>query len=122
VATATVAYPDDFLAKIRRAATTEGTRFVHLLSPCPPGWKVPSEYAIRYARLAVATRVFPLLEIENGRRWRLTVQPPAQPLQAYLEGQGRFRDLIGNPDVLARFTATVEDRWQYILDRCRASE
>ena len=48
-ATATVAYPDDFTAKFARARGIAGTRFIHLLSPCPPGWKIPSERAIEFA-------------------------------------------------------------------------
>ncbi len=91
-ATATVAYPDDLTAKFTKARGIRGTRFIHLLSPCPPGWKIPSERAIEFARLAVATRVFPLVEIENGE-WRVTVDPPRQPLEVYLKGQGRFRQL-----------------------------
>ena len=39
-ATATVAYPDDLIAKVRKAAAIRGTRFIHLLAPCPPGWKI----------------------------------------------------------------------------------
>jgi pyruvate/2-oxoacid:ferredoxin oxidoreductase beta subunit len=109
-ATATVAYPDDFTAKFARARTLHGTRFIHLLSPCPPGWKIPSERAIEFARLAVATRVFPLIEIENGN-WRVTVDPPLQPLEAYLKGQGRFRHLSGDADRVARAAHAVERRW-----------
>jgi pyruvate/2-oxoacid:ferredoxin oxidoreductase beta subunit len=37
-ATATVAYPDDLLAKVRKAKAIKGTRFLHVLAPCPPGW------------------------------------------------------------------------------------
>jgi pyruvate ferredoxin oxidoreductase beta subunit/2-oxoisovalerate ferredoxin oxidoreductase beta subunit len=92
-ATATVAYPDDFLAKFARARAIRGTRFLHLLSPCPPGWKIPSDRAIEFARLAVQTGVFPLVEVENGESWRITVRPEPRPLEEYLAGQGRFRQV-----------------------------
>jgi pyruvate/2-oxoacid:ferredoxin oxidoreductase beta subunit len=110
-ATATIAFPDDFLAKFTRAREIRGTRFLHLLSPCPPGWKIPSERAIEFARLAVAARVFPLLEIENGRDWRITVNPPAEPLEHYLQGQGRFRQLLKDSDRVARVAQSIDDRW-----------
>jgi pyruvate ferredoxin oxidoreductase beta subunit/2-oxoisovalerate ferredoxin oxidoreductase beta subunit len=116
-ATATVAYPDDLLAKFARARATRGTRFLHLLSPCPPGWKIPSERAIEYARLAVATRVFPLVEIEHGRDWRVTVDPPAQPLETYLKGQGRFRQLVADADRVERVAQAVGERWVAIRER-----
>jgi pyruvate/2-oxoacid:ferredoxin oxidoreductase beta subunit len=114
-ATATVAYPDDFLAKFARAREIRGTRFLHLLSPCPPGWKIPSERALEYARLAVASHVFPLVEIEDGRRWRVTVNPPAQPLERYLSGQGRFRQLAADSERVAQVAGAIEERWADIL-------
>jgi pyruvate ferredoxin oxidoreductase beta subunit/2-oxoisovalerate ferredoxin oxidoreductase beta subunit len=115
-ATATVAYPDDFTAKFARAKAIAGTRFIHLLSPCPPGWKIPSERAIEFARLAVAARVFPLVEIEQGE-WRVTVDPPVLPLEKYLQGQGRFRQLASDPDRVARLNHSLERRWLAITSR-----
>jgi pyruvate/2-oxoacid:ferredoxin oxidoreductase beta subunit len=109
-ATATVAYPDDFLMKFEKARQVRGTRFLHLLSPCPPGWKIPSERALEYARLAVATHVFPLVEIEEGHT-RLTVDPPAQPLEKYLEGQGRFRQLAADAERVAVVARAIDARW-----------
>ena len=109
-ATATVAYPDDFLAKFTKAKQIRGTRFLHLLSPCPPGWRIPSERAIEFARLAVGARVFPLIESENGQPPRLTVDPPRVPLERYLEGQGRFKQLLADPERLARLAAAINAR------------
>jgi pyruvate/2-oxoacid:ferredoxin oxidoreductase beta subunit len=110
-ATATVAYPDDFLMKFARAREMRGTRFLHLLSPCPPGWKIPSEKALEYARLAVASHVFPLVEVDNGTDWRVTVNPPAQPLEKYLEGQGRFRQLAADAERVAVVARAIDARW-----------
>ena len=65
-ATATVAYPDDLFAKVERARRTKGLRFLHVLAPCPPGWRIDSEDVIRYGRLAVASHAFPLFEVVEG--------------------------------------------------------
>jgi pyruvate/2-oxoacid:ferredoxin oxidoreductase beta subunit len=119
-ATATVAYPDDLKNKIAKALAVHGTRFLHLLSPCPPGWKISSEQAIEYARLAVAAHVFPLVEVEHGRTWRMTVQPDPEPLEKYLDGQGRFRALLGDAAAVERVRQSVEDRWQRIVALTRA--
>jgi len=116
-ATATVAYPEDLIAKIRKAASIGGTRFIHLLAPCPPGWKIASEDAIRYARLAVGSHVFPLLEVEDGRRWRLTVEPDYAPIEDYLAGQGRFRHLAGDTAAIDQIRQGVEERWRQLLAR-----
>ncbi|HEX6066617.1 MAG TPA: thiamine pyrophosphate-dependent enzyme, partial [Longimicrobiales bacterium] len=42
-ATASVAYPVDLLEKVRKAKAVSGTRFIHILAPCPPGWKFSDE-------------------------------------------------------------------------------
>jgi pyruvate ferredoxin oxidoreductase beta subunit/2-oxoisovalerate ferredoxin oxidoreductase beta subunit len=115
-ATATVAYPDDFLAKFKRALGVPGTRVLHLLSPCPPGWKIPSEQAIHYARLAVAARVFPLVEVEAGHRWRITVNPAPISIREYLAGQGRFRHLLRDEDAMTSAQRATDENW----DRLKA--
>ncbi len=117
VATATIAYPDDFIAKFERARTMHGTRFIHLLSPCPPGWKIPSERAVAYARLAVSTRVFPLVEIEDGKRWRITVDPERRPLPEYLEGQGRFRQVLEDAERMTMLSESIDERWARITEK-----
>jgi pyruvate ferredoxin oxidoreductase beta subunit/2-oxoisovalerate ferredoxin oxidoreductase beta subunit len=116
-ATATVAYPDDLVAKVRKAMAIPGTRVLHVLAPCPPGWKIPSEQAIEYARMAVGARVFPLFEVEEGRTWRVTVNPDPVPLEHYLRGQARFRRLLDDPAALACVKSSVEDRWTQLLNR-----
>jgi pyruvate/2-oxoacid:ferredoxin oxidoreductase beta subunit len=113
-ATASTAYPLDLLAKVRRAKDTRGTRFLHILSPCPPGWKVPDERTIDLGRMAVQSRVFPLLEVENGVRWRFTVDHAADPVAPYIRAQGRFRHL--DDDAVASIQRDVDARWDHLAD------
>ncbi len=117
VATATVAYPDDLLAKVARAKRTRGTRFIHLLSPCPPGWKIPSDQSIHQSRLAVQSRVFPLVEVEHGETWTLSLDPEPVPIEDYLRAQGRFRHLMDDAAAIERVRAGVEARWRSIVAR-----
>ena len=116
-ATATVAFPDDLAAKISKARSIKGTKFLHVLAPCPPGWKIPSDRAIKTARLAVMARVFPLVEIEHGTDWRITLDPGRVALEDYLKEQGRFRFLLDNPAALQAARAAIDDRWQQIINR-----
>ena len=118
-ASATVAYPDDLVAKARRAKELRGTRFLHILAPCPPGWKSNDEESIDLARMAVACRVFPLLEVEGGERWRLTLSPPRQPVAPYLARQGRFRHLT--PEQVARVQSDIDARWAALERRLASS-
>lgn len=114
-ASATPAYPEDLLAKVRKAKATKGTRFLHLLAPCPPGWKTADDETIELARMAVRARIFPLLEIENGETWRITVDSPGDPIGPYLARQGRFRHL--KSEDIPALQAQVDSRWKALQRR-----
>ncbi|HCY85433.1 MAG TPA: pyruvate synthase subunit beta [Desulfobacteraceae bacterium] len=92
-ATANIAYPQDFIRKVETAARVKGTAFIHALSPCPSGWKIPSDKAIESSRLATQSRVFPLYEVYDGEDFRMTLETEAVPVVNYLRPQGRFRHL-----------------------------
>ena len=109
IATASVAYPVDLVEKVEKARTIRGTRFIHILAPCPPGWKTQNDETIDLARQAVQTRVFPLFEIENGRDWRLTVDHAGDPVGPYIRRQARFKHLTDEQLVLIQ--KDVDDRW-----------
>jgi pyruvate/2-oxoacid:ferredoxin oxidoreductase beta subunit len=113
-ATASVAYPVDLVEKVEKAKRIRGTRFLHILSPCPPGWRYPDESTIEMARMAVRNLIFPLLEVENGERWRFTVDHPGESVEPYIRKQGRFRHLTD--DDVAKIQEEVEeevdDRWE----------
>jgi len=93
VATACSSYPFDLIEKVKKAARIHGPAYIHILSVCPTGWRVPPNKAIWIGRLAVETGVFPLYEVENGK-YRITVDvPELKPVLDYLKPQGRFRHL-----------------------------
>jgi len=114
-ATASPAFPEDFLGKMRKARGIRGLRFIHILSSCPPGWKFPSEFSVKIARLAVETKIFPLYEIENGRKYTLTVQPKGLPVTEYLRMQGRFGHL--DAKAIQAIQANVDEEWGILLAR-----
>lgn len=119
-ATASTAYPEDLLGKVRKAMSVRGTRFLHILSPCPPGWKHSDEQTVELGRMAVRNRVFPLMEVENGTRWRFTVDSPGDPVEPYLRAQGRFRHLTD--DDIARIQEDVDARYEYLARMVRTSD
>jgi pyruvate/2-oxoacid:ferredoxin oxidoreductase beta subunit len=119
-ATATVAHPLDLIAKVRKAKSVRGTRFLHVLAPCPPGWKSNDEETIQLARMAVECRVFPLLEVEDGERWRFTHEPAGAPVAPYLRRQGRFRHL--DDEHIARVQLEVDARWKSLERKVAASQ
>ncbi|WAC07602.1 MAG: pyruvate synthase subunit PorB [Thermodesulfobacteriota bacterium] len=93
VATACSSYPFDLIKKVEKAARIQGPAYVHVLSICPTGWRLPTDKAIWIGRLAVETGVFPLYEVEHGK-YRLTLDVgELRPVKEYLKPQGRFRHL-----------------------------
>jgi pyruvate ferredoxin oxidoreductase beta subunit/2-oxoisovalerate ferredoxin oxidoreductase beta subunit len=117
-ASASVGYPEDLIAKVTKARNVRGTRFLHVLAPCPPGWKSQDEETIELARAAVRARVFPLVEVEDGERWRITLEPPPQSLRSYLERQGRFRHLT--PADVETIQRQIDARWDALQKRVGA--
>ena len=75
------------MRKVRKAAETRGTTFIHVLSPCPQGWKIHFEKSIEVARLAVDSKVFPLYEVINGEEYHISVEPKNLPVEDYLKQQ-----------------------------------
>jgi pyruvate ferredoxin oxidoreductase beta subunit len=122
VATACSSYPFDLMEKVQRAARTEGPAYVHILSICPTGWRIPPDRAIWIGRLAVETRVFPLYEVVYGK-YRMTVEPSdPRPVAEYLKAQGRFRHLT--PDLMQKIQERVDNEYKRlkakeILDEIR---
>jgi len=121
IATLSPAYPDDFRAKVKKALAMKGTRFLLAYSPCPTGWRMESRDSIKVARLAVESGAFPLFEIENGEKTRITVAPPdpLRPLEDYLSIQGRFRDLLRseNAELLEELRGDVIGSWESLAKR-----
>ena len=121
-ATATAAFPDDLLAKVEIARSLSGTRFLHLLSACPPGWKMPSGEAIAAIRAAVDSGVFPLYEIRDGLEVTVTRFPEREVDPAdYFAMQGRFRPLLDDPATLQAVRDEVDRRWRWLVERHRAA-
>lgn len=92
-ATACPSYPFDLINKVKKAVNIEGPSYIHILSPCPTGWRCDSSLTIKMGRLAVQTGIFPLYEYED-EKYKLTYDISLlKPVKDYLKSQGRFRHL-----------------------------
>ena len=112
VATASVADLHDLEAKVLRAMTMRGARYLHVHVPCPLGWGSESDDTIRVARLGVASGLFPLFEAEHGELARSTPIRKRVKVDEYLRLQRRFAHLFdGTPraaEQLARVQAIAD--------------
>lgn len=114
IATASVSHPEDFIKKLEKAKAIIGTKYIHILSPCPVGWKHSSSKTIKLARLAYESCVFPLYEIENGR---YLVKKPAvkKPISEYFKLQGRFIHL--GKDEIDKIQNKIDKEWELLLSK-----
>ena len=94
VATASVAYPHDIQAKVKRALKVKGPKYIQIHIPCSLGWGFASSSTLELARLAVETALYPLFEMENGQLVRTKNVSKRKPVEAYLKAQNRFRHLF----------------------------
>ena len=121
VATANASYPLDLYEKVKRAKTIEGTRFIHIFTPCPPGWQFPFSDTIKIGELAVETGLVVLYEVEDGN-FHLTSASESiarrgklKPVREYLMKQGRFESIT--EEQIKKVQDWVNARWKRCLDR-----
>ncbi|MCK4596255.1 pyruvate synthase subunit beta, partial [candidate division WOR-3 bacterium] len=118
-ATASIGYPEDLIKKVKKAKESEGTKFIHIIAPCPTGWRSRPDDTIKLAKLAVETKIFPLYEVENGEVWRLTKKSKGIPVIEYLKLQGRFRHL--KEEDVQTIQMNVDKEYEKLLKRCNES-
>ena len=111
-ATATVGYMTDFLNKVKKASEIKGTKYIHVIAPCPTGWGVAVNETVDIAREIVDCGLWYLAEYENGE-FTLTHDPKEfTDVSAYLRKQGRFRHLTDED--IAVITESRDKKWNRI--------
>jgi len=111
VATATVAELHDLEAKVERAMTMRGARYLHVLVPCPLGWGSASGDTIKLARLAQRSGLFPVYEAEHGEVTSALPIRQQVPVEEYLRPQRRYAHLFKDPvrtDLLERIQGIAD--------------
>ncbi|MEA3471636.1 MAG: thiamine pyrophosphate-dependent enzyme, partial [Thermodesulfobacteriota bacterium] len=121
LATVSPSYPIDLYDKFVKAKRIKGTRYIHIDTPCPPGWVYPAKDTVRVGKLAVETGLFVLCEIEDGkfrftgRSETLAKKGKRLPVVQYVEKQGRFKKM--SIEQLNQLQSWVDSRWNEYLRR-----
>ena len=116
VATACISYPLDLISKLRKAKGINGSKYIQILAPCPPGWRFPTEKTIDLGRLAVQTGMWALYEIKHGKfemsgpSARLLDKSRRKPIWHYLKAQGRFRNMT--EEDVAVLQKWIDQSWE----------
>jgi len=110
-ATLSVAHREDFLRKVRTARRTPGFTFLHMLSPCPAGWKSEPDESVDLIRKAVGSGVYPLYEVIGGMGYRINARPDGTALADYTSHQRRY---TGSSVDVDRLTRHIDAQWRYL--------
>jgi pyruvate ferredoxin oxidoreductase beta subunit len=115
VATANASYPLDLYEKVRKAKAIKGTRFIHVFTPCPPGWRFPFSDTIGIGELAVQTGWDVLYEVEGGvfsltsASESIARKGKLKPVREFLMEQGRFKNIT--EEQVNELQDRVDARW-----------
>ncbi|MEG0027599.1 MAG: pyruvate synthase subunit beta, partial [Raoultibacter sp.] len=111
-ATASIGYLNDFIRKVQHAATIKGTKYLHVIAPCPTGWGCAVDETIEVAKEIVDCGLWYLAEYENGE---VTVNRDPQEftsVEHYLRRQGRFKQL--SADDIAHVESVRDAKWEIL--------
>jgi pyruvate ferredoxin oxidoreductase beta subunit len=109
VASANIAYPEDLMAKFKKASEKKGFSYIHILAPCHRGWGIQPDETIELSRRATECGLWELYEVDEGKRKR-TYEPCFTPVADYLTSQGRFKNLT--LEQIAEFQKSVNLYYQ----------
>ncbi len=99
IATASIAYPIDFMGKVIEAMKTPGGGFIQIFAPCPRGWRHDAEKSIEIAKLAVDSGYWPLITIrvKDGQPKYSYGRPlkfDREKIEQLIKMQGKFAHLF----------------------------
>lgn len=96
VATASLAFMDDYYDKLDKAleASKRGFAYLHVYAPCPTGWRFPAADTIEVCRKQVETNFITLWDYtpDQGLNFTRSIDNP-EPLDGYLKQIGKYRHL-----------------------------
>lgn len=109
-ATASIGYLNDFIRKVEHAATIRGTKYIHVMAPCPTGWGCDVDETVDISKDIVDCGLWYLAEYEDGA-FKLNRNPREfASVEAYLRRQGRFKALTDED--IAQVEAARDAKWE----------
>ena len=108
VATASVDRLHDLEAKVAKAMSIRGARYIQIFVPCPLGWGSKPADTVKIARLAVESGLYPLFEAEYGEITSSTKIRRKAPVSDYLKLQRRFAHTLKHEAQLARLQEVAD--------------
>lgn len=111
-ATASIGFMNDFINKVNKASKIKGTKYIHVIAPCPTGWGINSDETIDISKEIVNSGLWYLAEYENGN-YILNYKPKEfSDVENYLKKQSRFRHLSDSD--ISIIIKSRDAKWEYI--------
>lgn len=111
-ATASVGYLPDFLNKVEKASKIQGTKYIHVIAPCPTGWGIKTEDCIEVAKEVVDCGLWYLAEFENSE-FKLNKRPKEfTSIESYIKRQGRFKHMTDED--IENVVKARDQKWNFI--------
>ena len=111
-ATASVGYLPDFLNKVEKASKIQGTKYIHVIAPCPTCWGIKTENCIEVAKEVVDCGLWYLAEFENGE-FKLNKRPKEfTSIDSYIKRQGRFKHMTDED--IENVVKARDQKWNFI--------
>ncbi len=116
IATVSPSYPLDLHDRFKTALDISGTRYIHILIPCPPGWGYDPRHTVKMGKTAVECGMFDLYEINCGTfsfygpSLKIARGEQRRPVEEYLRMQTRFKSLT--PELIQSHQDMVDRKWE----------
>lgn len=111
-ATASIGYLPDFMKKVEKAASIRGTKYIHIIAPCPTGWGIKTEDCVDIAKEVVDCGLWYLAEFENGEYKLNRKIKEFSDVATYIKKQGRFKHL--SDEDIHLIEASRDKKWDYL--------
>lgn len=111
-ATASIGYLPDFMKKVEKAASIRGTKYIHIIAPCPTGWGIKTEDCVDIAKEVVDCGLWYLAEFENGEYKLNRKIKEFSDVAKYIKKQGRFKHL--SDEDIQLIEASRNKKWDYL--------
>ncbi len=116
IATCSASYPLDFHDKLLKAKEISGFKYIHIQTPCPPGWGCDERMTVKIGKMAIECGLFDLYEIENGKKTlsepssKLLKKNKLRPVHDYLQMQTRFKAL--SEEQIVAMQHRIDQKWE----------
>jgi len=116
IATCSASYPLDFHDKLLKAKEIRGLKYIHIQTPCPPGWGCEERMTVKIGKMAIECGLFDLYEIEGDQKKlseptaKLLRKEKLRPVQDYLNMQTRFRAISG--EQIVAMQQRIDLKWE----------